>query len=124
MELEKLHQIASPMALLRHPTPPSRLFSPILLPRLLPTVDCCIVVVFLIVITVVVVLVIFALSSLSLRTQQRPHHPSNSQKHSSSWPFLHSLMANWWNSTKLSHHDIAHDIWMGLAQPAATNRGR
>ncbi len=58
VELKKLHQIASPVALLRQPTPPSCLFSPILLPRLLPTVDCCFVIIVFIVVAVIVIVVI------------------------------------------------------------------
>jgi hypothetical protein len=46
------------------------------------------------------------------------------KKNSSLWPFLRSLIANWRNWTKLGHGGVAHDVWMGCAQLAATNRGR
>ncbi len=74
VELEKLHQIASPVALLRHPTTPSRLFSPILLPRLLPTVDCCFVVVVFIVVAVIVVVVIVVIVVVSFSRILLPNY--------------------------------------------------
>ena len=57
------------------------------------------------------------------RSRVRSHHSSKSQKNSSLWPFLHSLIDNRRNWMKLRHGDVDHDVWMGHAHPAATNRG-